>query len=308
MKTVSRRDKHEFTKWTFLDLDISLMKSPNIVLLFVQRHPDIALLHADISLRSNHSFVKQLCLDLKYHPAHSVRLPFHFQLKNTLPSIRKDVHCLFQYAAKISHADVLKYGSRAILAAFPALAANALSTNGALLQYLPDRLKDTKALALIAVQQCSYALQFVSARLRQDRQVVAMALNVRVPERQKFTFLMACMVSFKQNQLSRTLHSQSTHLSVQDKRMVDVLQCAENKHLLRSRNLLCKIGGIGRPLLTLIFAFAAWEPRLVRREVRDVLWNINVEIAKEWLYGEDVDELYMVYAQRMHTNHTHIDI
>jgi len=42
-------------------------------------------------------------------------------------------------------------------------------------------------------------------------------------------------------------------------------------------------------VLELIFSFAAWAPR---REVRNILWNINYEVGKEWLEGEDGDTVY----------------
>ena len=287
-KPVSTVKMHQFTGFTFLDLDISLMKDPDIVFLFLQRHPQLAMGHAHVSLATNESFMKRLYLDLNS----SVHLPNRFRLKSALLSLRKNANCLSKYATNISPFEVVKFASRKTISTNPLLATNVLAVNGKLLKYLPDVWKDDKAMALIAVKQCGDALQYVSSRLRQDRQVISMALRVRVPENVKFCVLMACMVPSKVHRLipdflipRHTFQS----LTIQDKRITSKLLCQQNKHLLRGRNLLCKIGGIGKPVLELIFSFAAWAPR---REVRNILWNINYEVGKEWLDGEDGDTVY----------------
>jgi hypothetical protein len=282
--------KQTITGWSYFDVDPLLMADEMYVTLGLKLHGCKALVHANISLRTNISFMRKAY-------AMASHLPLQFRLELAPSFVRADIQCLAS-SAQMRPFDVCRFGSRATLIANPAIALAAVSFAGTALQYLPDVLRDRTDIVLTSVRNSGAALQYASARLRQKREIVATALKVQVPKSAKLTLLMGCNVQPKVLTLTQCRSQILTcpNLSIHDKRTMSRLIRPENEHLRRSRLLMCVIGGVGRPLLGKIFEYAAWEPA-AQRDTSSILRNVNPIIAEEWI--DDVEATYFGYQQAL---------
>jgi hypothetical protein len=275
--------------WSFFDASPSLMSDETFMLLGIKTHGRSALDHADISLLANLNFMRKIY-------ANGCTIPPTFRLRVAPLSVRKDKECLVA-RVMVNPREVCLYASRMTLKDNICIAFSAVKINGAVLSLLPDCLKDHFDVARLAVKQDGAALSFVSARLRQNRVIVATALDVRVPESVKRAFLMACMIPCKVCPIFEKYCETVDCSGFSKTRKIMISRLVKYEHLRRSRSLLCSIGGIGRSVLMNIFEFAAFEPR----RGTNILLNVDPEIASEWV--EDMEAFY--YADVISRTHEH---
>ena len=273
---------NETPGWSFFDASPSLMSDETFMLLGVKIHGRSALDHADISLLANLNFMRKIY-------ANGCTIPPTFRLSEAPLSVRKDKECLVA-RVMVNPREVCLYASRMSLKNNICIAFSAVKINGAVLSLLPDCLKDHFNVARLAVQQDGAALSFVSARLRQNRVIVATALDVRVPELVKRAFLMACMIPCKVCPIFEKYCETVDCSGFSKTRKIMISRLMKYEHLRRSRSLLCSIGGIGRSVLMNIFEYAAFEPR----RGTNILLNVDPEIASEWV--EDMEAFYYAGA------------
>ena len=273
---------NETPGWSFFDASPSLMSDETFMLLGIKIHGRSALDHADISLLANLNFMRKIY-------ANGCTIPPTFRLSEAPLSVRKDKECLVA-RVMVNPREVCLYASRMSLKNNICIAFSAVKINGAVLSLLPDCLKDHFNVARLAVQQDGAALSFVSARLRQNRVIVATALDVRVPELVKHAFLMACMIPCKVCPIFEKYCETVDCSGFSKTRKIMISRLMKYEHLRRSRSLLCSIGGIGRSVLMNIFEYAAFEPR----RGTNILLNVDPEIASEWV--EDMEAFYYAGA------------
>ena len=215
-------------------------------------------------------------------------LPSSWKFINAPKNIKSDFLCV--QAAIQKDPKLIHFASRSLLSQHRELVIDAVTQSpSAIYPKLSNKYKNDIDIALIVARKAPDALTILSPLMKEERNVVAVAMKVMVPINSKWTFLYACCIDRRNKQYSMwTINDGSgtldVHFTMENRSILT--QLIRNPKKRRGRSVLYGLGGLGRGVLHLIFQYAAWK---IHRPTR-LLLNVDIDIAKEWV--DDYDSLF----------------
>ena len=202
-------------------------------------------------------------------------------------TIKSDLHCV--KAAVQKSATNMLYASRSLLINNKTLVADAVKREPSLIYpSLSNKFQNDHEIALIVARHDPEALHILSPLMKEQRSIVAVALQIKVPMASKLAFLYGCCIDRRNRSYSMWTISNTgalnVHITEENRYVLTSLVRDAKKQ--RGREMLCGLGNLGRGVLEKIFQFAAWKPH---RSLR-LLLNVDIHIAKEWC--DDYDSLF----------------